>query len=87
MKRIVLDVLKPHKPDLVELASKFSQVKGVEGINVSLEEIDRDTESVRLTIEGTNIDFKELQEVITKSGCVIHSIDEVAAGKKLVEKH
>jgi hypothetical protein len=86
VRRIVLDVLKPHKPPIYELASKLSAIKGVEGVNLSLLEIDQDTQTVKVTIEGVDIDFDIINKTLIEFGTVVHSIDEVSAGKKIVEK-
>ena len=34
IRRLVLDVLKPHNPSVVELSEALSHLKGVEGVNV-----------------------------------------------------
>lgn len=86
VKRLVLDVLKPHEPPLPELAARLSSMEGVDGVNVSLVEIDQDTESVKITIEGKSINLNHVETTMKDCGAVIHSIDEVAVGKKLVEK-
>jgi uncharacterized protein len=85
IKRLVLDVLKPHQLSILELAREISELSHVNGVNLSLKEVDMHTEKVKLTIEGVNIDFDEIEKVIQKMGAVIHSIDEVAAGTRLVE--
>ena len=86
IKRLVLDVLKPHEPQLPELAARLSSMKGVDGVNIFLVEIDQDTESVKITIEGENVDLNHVESTMKDCGAVIHSIDEVAVGKKLVEQ-
>ncbi len=85
IKRIVLDVLKPHKPSLVELSQRLSSLKGVDGVNCSLDEVDQETETVKVTIEGTAITYDSVETVLRELGAVIHSVDEVAAGRRLVE--
>lgn len=85
IKRLVLDVLKPHKPSILDLAKAISKLKHVTGVNLSIEEVDTETETIKITVEGNDIDFDELESVIEDMGAVIHSIDEVAAGTKLVE--
>ncbi len=85
IKRIVLDVLKPHKPDLIEMSQRLSALKGVDGVNCSLDEVDQETESVKITIEGTSIHYESVEDTLRELGAVIHSVDEVAAGKRLVE--
>ena len=84
VKRIVLDVLKLREPSLPELATRLSSMKGVEGVNISLVEMDQNTESVKIAIEGDNININHVQEMLKDNGAVIHSIDEVVVGKKLV---
>ena len=86
IKRIILDVLKPHKPSIIELAKKISIVEGISGVNISLEEVDAETDSIKITIEGTNIDYEKVQKEISECGAVIHSIDGVSAGMKLVDE-
>lgn len=85
IKRLVLDVLKPHEPTVLELAVTLSNLKGVSGVNVDVQEIDRKTETVKVTLEGTDIQFEEVRRVIKEAGGALHSIDQVSAGKKLVE--
>lgn len=61
-------------------------LSGVSGVNCTLEEVDQETESIKITIEGTSIDFEEVERTIADTGAVIHSVDSVSAGKKLVEE-
>ena len=82
VKRLVLDVLKSHEPTLPELASRLSDIDGVNEVNISLVEIDQSTESVKITLEGENIKFDEISKCLIDNGAVIHSIDEVSVRKK-----
>ena len=86
IRRIVLDVLKPHSPPIVDLARKIAALKGIQGVNCTIEEVDQETESLLVTIEGEAIDFEKVEEVIKQAGAVIHSVDSVSAGKKKVEE-
>ena len=82
VRRLVLDVLKPHNPNNIEVSEKISLVKGVRYVNAISEEVDQDTESIRITIEGSNLDFPELKKIIEDCGGAVHSIDEVTVSKK-----
>ncbi len=86
IKRVILDVLKPHKPSIIEVATKISAINGISGVNISLEEVDAETDSVKITIEGTDINYEKVQSEIEECGAVIHSIDGVSAGMKMVEE-
>lgn len=86
IKRVVLDVLKPHNPSIIELSKRLSELHGVLGVNCSLDEVDQETESVKVTIEGNAIDYDDVEETIRECGAVVHSVDSVSTGKKLVEE-
>ncbi len=85
LRRLVLDVLKPHKPSIIDVALKLSRIDGVSGVNCVLNEIDQETENLKIIIEGPNIDFENISSTLTDLGAVIHSVDNVVAGRKLVE--
>jgi len=85
IKRLILDVLKPHNPSIVDVAKRLSSLKGVSGVNCMLEEVDKETDSLKITMEGTDIDFKDVEKTLEMMGAVIHSVDGVSAGKKLVD--
>ena len=85
IKKIVLDVLKPHNPSIVELSRRLAGVHGVVGVNCALDEVDQETESLKITIEGGSIDYAKIEATVREMGAVIHSVDSVSSGKKLVE--
>ena len=80
----MLDVLKPHNPPIVDLAKKIAALKGVHGVNCTIEEVDQETESLCVVIEGDSVDYEKIVEAIGQVGAVIHSVDSVSAGKKLI---
>lgn len=86
IKRLVLDVLKPHHPSIVELSQRLSVLEGISGVNISIIEVDQDTETVKITVEGNAIIFDDVETSITEAGAVIHSVDSVSTGKRLVEE-
>lgn len=85
LRRIVLDVLKPLEPNIVDMVQKVAQLQGVEGVNITIYEVDHRVENAKITVEGNNLSFTELQALIEENGAAIHSIDEVAAGKSIIE--
>jgi len=74
---IVLDVLKAHQPPLPEFAAFVGELGGIKRVDVSVVEMDEKTESLRITIDGVNIDYEELRSHMEKQGAVIHSVDQV----------
>ncbi|MHB8361376.1 MAG: DUF211 domain-containing protein [Thermoplasmataceae archaeon] len=86
IRRVILDVGKGlGRPSLVDLSEAIISVKGVDGVNISVTEIDMETMGTNITVEGTNINFDELVRTIEDSGAVVHSVDEIAAGSRLIE--
>jgi len=84
--RIVLDILKPHEPTLPHFAKFLSEVSGVEGVNITLMEIDKETENIKVTMQGNDLNFEEITKAIEQYGGSIHSVDEVVAGRTMVEE-
>jgi hypothetical protein len=83
LKKIVLDVLKPLKgPSIVELAQTLSGLEGVGQVVITVNEIDVETVTLTITIEGNSIDYEVVRETIERLGGIIHSIDQVVASSK-----
>jgi len=85
IKRLVLDVLKPHTPGIIELAEELSKIPEVGGVNISLSEVDQETDTVKIVIEGTAIDYEEVEGALSRFDAVVHSVDNVVAGQRIVE--
>ncbi|MCL5881711.1 MAG: DUF211 domain-containing protein [Candidatus Thermoplasmatota archaeon] len=86
VRRVILDVDKAlNRPTLLELASAIEKVQGVEAVNVSVTEMDMETMATIITVEGNGIDFSDLINSIEETGSVIHSVDEIVVGKRIIE--
>ena len=48
-------------------------------------EIDIETVGTNVTIEGENLDYDALVKAIESTGAVVHSIDQIVAGKEIIE--
>ena len=77
IRHLVLDVLKPHQPPLPEFATFISELEGVDRVDVTVLEMDERTESLKVIIDGSSIDYDRLREHMAKQGAVIHSVDQV----------
>ncbi len=87
IKVLVLDVLKPHKPNIVEFGQSLADANGIESADVAVYAVDEKTESVKIVIEGETLDFEIIKRTIEDFGAVIHSVDKVCIGKKLCQYH
>lgn len=77
VKRLVLDVLKPHQPTCLELAKSIAAVGAGYQVDIRVEEVDEKTETVRIELEADDIDFTAVEACIQQLGAALHSIDEV----------
>ena len=85
IRRLVLDTLKPHEPSIIKLAQSISELEGVGAVNISIYEIDRKVENAKITIEGDDLTYPRILDIITDMGGTVHSVDEVVAGTKIIE--
>lgn len=83
VKLLVLDILKPHKPNIVEFCQVIAKANGIENIDISVYTVDEKTESVKMVLEGNSLDFEIIRKTIEDFGAVVHSVDKVCAGKKI----
>jgi len=86
LRRVVLDVLKPHLPNVIELSSQLADLAGVDGVDISLIEMDQKVENVKITCEGDSIDYEKVEQIIKESGGSIHSLDKVSVGTSMIEE-
>jgi len=63
---------------------RLSSIPNIEGVRVTLIEIDQNTESIKVTMEGEDVDLDLVREMMKEYGAVVHSIDEVVVGKRIV---
>ncbi len=77
VKRIVLDVLKPHHPNALEFSYSIAGVGADYRVRLTVNEVDENTETLQIVIEGAAIDFDAILAAINDMGGSLHSIDEV----------
>jgi hypothetical protein len=85
IRRLVLDTLKPHTPSIIDMAAELSELEGITAVNISIYEMDRKVENAKITIEGDDISYPTVEELVEELGGAIHSVDEVVCGKKIID--
>ncbi|MBY8889257.1 DUF211 domain-containing protein [Streptomyces sp. PTM05] len=86
IRRLVLDIDKTvQEPDLVLLARTIEASEGVDAVSVIVTDIDIETVGTDVTVEGPDINVDVLIHSIEHIGAVVHSIDQVVAGDRLIE--
>ena len=74
---VVLDVLKPHQPNVLDFASQLADLGENYTVNLVVQEVDDKTHSIILSISGDRLDFDVIAQHIEVMGGSVHSIDEV----------
>lgn len=77
VKKIVLDVLKPHQPNALEFSRAIAKTGIDYRVHLIVLEMDESTETIQIEISGNAIDFETIQAAIAGMGGSLHSIDEV----------
>lgn len=86
IRRIVLDVDKAFaQPSLLDIARAIEKIRGVEAFNLSVEEVDQETVGTLINVEGDDVDYEALVEGIERTGAVVHGIEEIVVGSRMVD--
>ncbi|MHA1522395.1 MAG: DUF211 domain-containing protein [Promethearchaeota archaeon] len=86
VRRLVLDILKPFEPEINVVATELiKRCTGETSVNITVYEVDKLTTTCKVVVEGAHLDYNEIQDILISMNCVIHSLDQVVAGSKLIE--
>ncbi len=85
VKRIVLDVLKPHHPDALDMACAIAALAPDYRVSLTIIAVDEKTESAKVVIDGEDVNFSAIKAVIGTLGGSVHSIDEVEVAGNAVD--
>lgn len=82
VKNIVLDVLKPHRPNILEFGKTICSEKSIEDAEISVYAVDEHTESLKIVLAGRALDYEKVKKLIENQGGVIHSMDKVVLSRR-----
>ncbi|MCP8305434.1 MAG: DUF211 domain-containing protein [archaeon] len=88
IKRMVIDSLKPRETTILDLSKARCEVKGVDEVDITVTEVDVKTETIKLTIRGTDVVYEDLIKIMSEHGAIVRSVDEihVTRVKELIDK-
>ena len=84
IRRLVIDSLKPRETTIIDLSEALGNCKGVDEVDITVTEVDARTETTRLILRGSDIDYEAILKVMNAHGATIRSIDEVNVAKTRV---
>ncbi|AKG39096.1 hypothetical protein MA03_07365 [Infirmifilum uzonense] len=79
--RLLIDALKPRDVSVVEIARTLINLDSVARVEINVAEVDVKTETLKISLEGSHLDIREIEAALEKYATVIRSIDFVAAEK------
>jgi hypothetical protein len=77
VKRILMDALKPRELSIVDLAKALGSVDQKGEVEIIVSEVDSKTETLKVTIRGSNIDYNLVSKIMDQYGVSIRGIDEI----------
>lgn len=83
--RLVLDVLKPHDPDVVTFTTQIADLEEIDATTATVVEVDEDVKTLRVTLEGEDLSLEAIREEVEDLSASIHSVDQVACGSHPIE--
>jgi len=81
VKKVIVDSLKPRETSIRDLSTAVCEVSGVEEVNITVVEVDANTETIKIVVQGSNINYDEICETITDHGAAVRSVDEILVQK------
>ena len=81
IKKILLDSLKSRELSIVELSKALGSVDGVNEVDIVVVEVDSNTETIRVTLKGPEINYAEVKQVMETHGVSIKGVDEISVAK------
>jgi hypothetical protein len=81
IRRVLIEALKSRETSLVDLSQAICSVNGVEECDIVVTDVDVKTETIKLTVRGSNIEYSGILNVLQDNGVSVKGIDEVNVSK------
>ena len=77
-----MDALKPRELSIVDLAKALGSVDQKGEVEIIVSEVDSKTETLKVTIRGSNIDYSLVSKIMDQYGVSVRGIDEINVAKE-----
>lgn len=81
IKRVLLDALKPRELSIIELSKAVGSVFGIEEVDIIVSEVDSKTETIKVTVRGSQIDYNAVSKVMERYGVSVRGVDEISVAR------
>jgi hypothetical protein len=80
--RIVLDVMSPSSQSIVDLVEKLNRIEGVSQVDITVQELEKNVEDLKVTLEGYGLNYERIKEIIKDFGAVVRNLDCITSAKE-----
>lgn len=80
--KIVLDVMSPAHQSMVDLAERLNKIGGISQVDIVLQELEKNVEDFKVTLDGYGLDYERIREVIKDFGAVIRNVDSLTSARQ-----
>lgn len=84
IRRLVLDVLIPINLPTTDLTKRLASLEGVEVVDLAIHEVERKVVNGKITIEGDEMDFEAIRQLLDTTGISLQNVDRVTCGERLI---
>jgi len=81
IRRVLIEALKARETSLVELSQALCSANGVDECDMVVTDVDAKTETIKLTVRGTNIEYSGILSLLQDNGVSVKGVDEVSVSK------
>jgi hypothetical protein len=81
IKKILLDSLKSRELSIVDLSKALCSVNGVNEVDIIVVEVDSNTETMKVTVKGPQINYNQVRKVMEKHAVSIKGVDEISVAR------
>lgn len=86
IRRLLFDVDKAlARPSLLDIAEAVDRCGGVKAFNIAVGDVDTETLDMNVSVEGENLNYDEIVKAIEHTGAVVHGLEQIAAGDRIIE--
>jgi hypothetical protein len=76
--------MSPAAQSMVDLAEKLNKVEGISQVDITLQELEKNVEDFKVTLDGYGLDLEKIREIIKDFGAVIRNVDSITSAKHYV---
>ena len=84
--RIILDVMSPAQQTIVDLVEILNGIDNVAQVEVTLTELEKNVEELKVTLEGYGLDYETIRSAIRDFGGVVRNVDNIVSAEEYISK-